>query len=73
MESKKVKGTACAFPVWRANEESLACCMAPRLRLVWRRGGPLAPGVGEGQVNLDSGHGQSLQSFVGDSDFDGSN
>ena len=33
---------------------SLACRVAPHLRLVWRRG-PLAPLVGEGQVNLDFG------------------
>jgi len=34
--------------VWRASEDSLACRMAPRLQLVWKRG-PLAPSiVGEG-------------------------
>ena len=62
------------FSSLRANEGTLACHMAPRLRLVWRRG-PLTPVVvvGEGQVNLVSGrcsrcrcHGQSLQSFVVD-------
>jgi len=31
---------------------SLACRMAPRLQLVWKRGSTLAPVVGEGQVNL---------------------
>ena len=38
----------------RERSGSLACRVAPHLRLVWRRG-PLAPLVGEGQVNLDFG------------------
>ena len=59
----------------RERSGSLACRVAPHLRLVWRRG-PLAPlvvVVGEGKVNLVydrcsrcSCHGQSLQSFVVD-------
>jgi len=61
------------LPFLRVSEVSLACRAAPRLRLVWKRGGsPLAPGVGEGVSKLTwclagvIGHGESLQSFVVD-------
>jgi len=48
MESK---GTTCAFPFGLASCELVSGMSNPRLRLVWKRG-PLAPVVGEGQVNL---------------------
>jgi len=50
---------------------SLAVYGSSSSPIPWKRGSPLAPVVGEGQVNLGvrrpcSGHGQSLQSFVVD-------
>jgi len=43
----------CFFQFTSERRVSLACRMAPRLQLVWKRG-PLAPVVGERQVNLVS-------------------
>jgi len=41
------------FPGFGERTSLSPWCTVPRLRLVWKRGGsPLAPVVGEGQVNL---------------------
>ena len=48
----KAKAQLVLLPVWRVNEANSSCVYIGSSSPAWKRGSPLAPVVGEGQVNL---------------------